>query len=338
MTTPYELWELKTFEAAIRSWKADAERKGKVLVEGSEATIRAWSRKQKLKWVQNRLTKQKSITEYLTTMPAIHTEEGGGLILGGELELERVRPSPPDLPLKVQTRVARCLERKHNQQSQMQQSQIQTYFKPKDKVVTDTTTTAKRGSAKIRDSESEAHNQQPSKKQALGETGGNDTDELNRQIIEDQIQIEEVRQSRSLAIQLQVQMPVTLHETSMLKRKGYSILQGSQTNNKKNRAEESQSTEISEISVNVKASIAEKKRVALKKLELRLQKRKATKMAIDREKKRKHTAEIYSPELKQQRMSEETNVQAQEGLRKRQKTEGQSGCEQLACSTHKGIS
>ncbi len=35
MTTPYELWELKTFETAIRSWKADAERKGKVLVEGS---------------------------------------------------------------------------------------------------------------------------------------------------------------------------------------------------------------------------------------------------------------------------------------------------------------
>jgi hypothetical protein len=206
--------------------------------------------------------------------------------------------------------VARCLERKQNQQSQ-----IQTYFKPKDKVVTDTPTTGKRGSAKIRYFESETHNQQPSKKQALGEIGGNDTD----------------------AIQLQVQMPVTLHETSMLKRKGYT-LQGSQTNSKKNRAEESQSTEISEISVNVKARIAEKKREALKKLELRLQKRKATEMAMEREKKRKQTAEIYSPELKQQRMSEETNVQAQEGLSKRQKTEGQSGCEQLACSTHKGIS
>jgi hypothetical protein len=32
MATPSELWELKIFEAAIKSWKADAERKGKVLV------------------------------------------------------------------------------------------------------------------------------------------------------------------------------------------------------------------------------------------------------------------------------------------------------------------
>jgi hypothetical protein len=338
MTTPHELWELKTFEAAIKSWKADAERKGKVLVEGSEAAIRAWSRKQKLKWVQNRLKNQKSITEYLTTIPALHIEEGLGLRLGGELELGRVRPPPPDLPLKAQTRVARCLERKQNQQSQMQQSQIQTYFKPKDKVVTVNPTTGKRGSANKRDFESEAHNQQPSKKQVLGEIGGYDTDELNRQIAVDHNQIEEGRQSRSLAIQLQVQMPVTLHETSILKCKGFNTLQGSQTNSKKNRAEESQSTEISEISVNVRAMIAEKKREALKKLEFSLQKRKATEMAIEREKKRKQPTEIHSPELKQQRMSEETNVQAHESLSKRQKTDGQSGCEQLACSTHKGIS
>ncbi len=46
MTTPSELWELKPFEAAIQSWKAEAERKGKALVEGSEARIRARSRKQ----------------------------------------------------------------------------------------------------------------------------------------------------------------------------------------------------------------------------------------------------------------------------------------------------
>ncbi len=44
----------------------------------------------------------------------------------------------------------------------------------------------------------------------------------------------------------------------------------------------------------------------------------------------------YTPELKKQRMSEETNVLAQEDLSKRQKTKGQSGCKQLACSTHKG--
>ena len=56
---------------------ADAEKKGKILVEGPE---RAWSRKQKLKWVQDRLTNQKSITEYFTKTPAIHIEEGLGLI------------------------------------------------------------------------------------------------------------------------------------------------------------------------------------------------------------------------------------------------------------------
>ena len=338
MTTPYELWELTTFEAAIRSWKADAEKKGKVLVEGSEATIRAWSRKKKLKWMQNRLTNQKSITEYLTNTQTINIEEGLGLRVGGELELGRVRRPPPDFPLKVQTRVARCLERKHNQHIQMQQSQIQTYFKPKDKVVTDTTTTGKRGSAKIKDYESEAHNQQPSKKQALGGIGGSDTDELDRLIVEDHHQMEEVRQSRTLAIQLQVKMPDTSQGTTMLKRKGLYNMNCSQTNSKKSRVEESQPTVISVLSVNVKEMIADKKREALENLERSLQKRKATEMVTEREKKRKQTAETHSPELKKQRMSEETNVQAQEGLSKRQKTEGQSGCEQLACSTHKGIS
>ena len=146
--------------------------KGKILVEGSEAKIRAWSRKQKLKWVQNRLTNQKSITEYLTTTPAIYIEEGLGLRVGGELELGRVGHLPPDLPLKVQTRVERCLERIQNQKRQMHQSQIRYYFKPKGKVDTATPTTSKRGSAKISDYVSDAHNQQPSKKQVLGGIGG----------------------------------------------------------------------------------------------------------------------------------------------------------------------
>ena len=163
---------------------------------------------------------------------------------------------------------------------------------------------------------------------------------LNRQIVEDHNQIEEVRQSRSLATQLQVQMPDTLHETSMLKRKGFNTMQGSQTNSKKNRAEESWSTEISEISVIVKEKIAEKKRVALETLKRSLDKRKATEdqMVIEREKKGRQRMETFAPELKKQRMSEETNVIIQEGLSKRQKAEGQNGCAQLACSTHKGIS
>ena len=341
MTTPSEVWELKTFEAAIKSWKADAERKGKVLVEGSEATIRAWSRKQKLKWVQNRLTNQKSITEYLTKTPAIHIEEGLGLRLGGELELGRVGHQPPDLTLKVQIRVKRCLERKQNQQSQMQQSQIRTYFKSKDKVDTASPTTSKRGSAKISEYDSEAHNQRPSKKQALGGNGGSDTDELDRQIVDDHNRMEEVRQSRTLAIQLQVKMTGTSQGTSMLKRKESNNMHCSQSNSKKcSWVEESQPTATSVISVNVKEMIAKKKREALETFKRSLQKRKATEdpMVIEREKKDKQRAETHSPELKKQRMSEETDVQAQGGLSKRQKTEGQSGCEQLACSTHKGIS
>jgi len=174
----------------------------------------------------------------------------------------------------------------------------------------------------------------------LGEIGDNDTDELNRQIEEEHNQIEEVRQSRSLAIQLQVQITDTLHETSMLKRKGFNTMQGSLTNSKKNRAEESWSTEISEISVIVEEKIAEKKRVALENLKRSLDKRKATEdqMVIEREKKGRQRMETFAPELKKQRMSEETNVIIQEGLSKRQKAEGQNGCAQLACSTHKGIS
>ena len=334
MATPYELWELKTFEAAIKSWKAYAEREVKVLVEGSEATIRAWSRKKKLKWVQNRLTNQNSITEYFTKTPAIHIEEGLGFRLDGELELGRVGHIP-DLTLKVQTRVERCLKRKQNQQSQMQQSQIRPYFKSS----TATPTASKRGSAKISDYKSEAHNKRPSKKQALRGKGGSDTDELDRNIVEDHNQMEEVRQSRTLAIQLQVKMPDTAQGITMLKRKGLYNMNCSQTNSKKSKVEESQPTVISVLSVNVKAMIAEKKREALENLERSLQKRKATEMVIEREKKRKQTAETHSPELKKHRMSEETNVQAQEGLSKRQKTKGQDGCAQLACSTHnKGIS
>ena len=56
---------------------------------------------------------------------------------------------------------------------------------------------------------------QPSKKQALVGIGGSDTDELDRLIVEDHTQMEEVRQSRTLAIQLQVKMPDTSQGTTM---------------------------------------------------------------------------------------------------------------------------
>ena len=71
--------------------------------------------------------------------------------------------------------------------------------------------------------------------------------------------MEEVRESRTLAIQLQVKMP----DTSLLKRKGLNNLNDSQTNGKKYRVAELQPTAISVISVNDKERIAEKKRAAL---------------------------------------------------------------------------
>ncbi len=90
--------------------------------------------------------------------------------MGGELELGRVGHQPPNITLKVQIRVERCAERK-----QTQQSKIRKYFKPTGKVDTATPTTTKRGSAEISDYDSEALNQQPSKKQVLGGNGGSDT-------------------------------------------------------------------------------------------------------------------------------------------------------------------
>ena len=56
--------ELRIFEEAMHTWKIEVERKGQAMVEGAEARIRSLPRKQKLKWVHNRLTKQKSITEF----------------------------------------------------------------------------------------------------------------------------------------------------------------------------------------------------------------------------------------------------------------------------------
>ena len=70
----------------------------------------------------------------------------------------------------------------------------------------------------------------------------------DRQIVDDHNQMEEVRQSRTLAIQLQVKMPGTSHGTSMLKRKGLNNMHYSQTNSKKYRVEENQPTVISVIS------------------------------------------------------------------------------------------
>ena len=115
----------------------------------------------------------------LTKIPTLQVE-GLGPGLGGELELGRDGLQPPDLPLKVQIRVERTKEREQNQQRK-----IVNYFKPKDTADTVTTTTIKRGSAKISNTSFEELNHQPSNKQALGRNGGGDTVEFDRQIAED---------------------------------------------------------------------------------------------------------------------------------------------------------
>ena len=70
MTSPSGIWELRVFEAAIRSWKSEADRKGRVILEGAEVRIRALPRKQKLTWVHNRLRNQKGLKEFWSTVPA----------------------------------------------------------------------------------------------------------------------------------------------------------------------------------------------------------------------------------------------------------------------------
>ena len=101
MTSPSEIWELRVFEAAIRSWKSEADRKGRVMLEDAEERIRALPRKQKLTWVHNRLTNQKAIKGFWSTVPArsgVDVEVGRDLELVAGLESGSVGQLPPDLP------------------------------------------------------------------------------------------------------------------------------------------------------------------------------------------------------------------------------------------------
>ena len=84
MASPSEIWKLRVFEAAIRSWKSEAHRKGKDLLDGAEERIRALPRKQKLTWAHNRLRNQKGIKEFWSKVPA---RSGGDAEVGRDLEL-----------------------------------------------------------------------------------------------------------------------------------------------------------------------------------------------------------------------------------------------------------
>ena len=101
MTSPSEIWELRVFEAAIRSWKSEADRKGRVMLEGAEARIRALPRKQKLIWVHSRLRDQKGIKGFWSTVPArsdVDAEVGRDLELVADPESGNVGLIPSDLP------------------------------------------------------------------------------------------------------------------------------------------------------------------------------------------------------------------------------------------------
>ena len=117
MTSPSEIWELRVFEAAIRSWKNEAKRKGGDLLEGAEERIRALPRKQKLAWVHNRLRGQKGIKEFWSSAPArsdVDAELGRELELVADIEPGNVGQIPPDLPNKGQIRGVREKERKQS--------------------------------------------------------------------------------------------------------------------------------------------------------------------------------------------------------------------------------
>ena len=125
-----------------------------------------------------------------------------------------------------------------------------------------------------------------------------------------------------------------------LKRKAINNLDPIQTDGKKQSVEKTQPNAILAISEIDRKRIESNRLTALRILQERLKKRKEYegKLVIDRHKKRKQRGVNYTPEIKKQRWSLAINVFAQAGLSKRQKTNGQTGCAQLACSTHKGIS
>ena len=112
----------------------------------------------------------------------------------------------------------------------------------------------------------------------------------------------------------------------------------SQTDGKKQSVEKTQPPATSAISETDREMIQADKRIVLERLK---QSSKSLEidgqMVIEREKKRKQRVVKYTPVIKKQRWREETCLhQCVEVKHKRQKTKGQDGCAQLACSTHKG--
>jgi hypothetical protein len=331
MTSPSEIWELRVFEAAIRSWKNEAHRKGRDLQEGAEERIRALPRKQKLTWVHNRLRDQKGIKEFWSTVPARSDVDA---VVGrdpGLVDLGNVGQIPPDLPNRDQIRREREKERK--------QSYLDQYFSGCSKgttpKVSEATTVPALGLGTSRSNNKKriasgdllqkasktqivppkVLNEYANRSNQLEDTEG------DRLILEDQAQLEEENQGGDSP--LAVEAPSQLTLTSGI----------------------SEETRVL-IARNKEEAIKKKDRDASMQVESEIHKKQKSKPS-ENPKKRNSEALEEEEETSQSKREKfngkkrnimEVEDSEQENSSKRKKSAGQDGFNQLGCSTHKGIS
>ena len=341
-TTPSELWELRIFEEAIHTWKSEVERKGQTMVEGAEARIRSLPSKQKLKWVKNRLTKQKSITEFWSKSQAPHVEVEIGIEVGGEPQAGRGAVQPPDLSTKAQRREEHRQERNSSQPSK-KQCTMEKFFPKKDQAGT-TTRVQEKGSISTNKKRTAIVANQPKCKNLAGT--GREADALERQIEDDQHQIGEDRINSIRRSQLQ---RTEEHRLEALGKLQQRLKERQESEELKLRELEQEALgklqqRLKEMQDSEEIKLRELEQEARGKLKQRLKERqeseeiKLRELEQDKRKKRHQRTTKYRPDQKRKRVIEDQNVFVNSGLSRRQQTNGQDGCAQLACSTHKGIS
>ena len=344
-TNPKQTWERRAFEDAIRCWKSDAERKGREIVVGTEARIRAWSRNKKLIWVHNRLTNQQGITEFWNTAPvpivgAAVVGSGLGLEPGLHVEIEpgRVGQIPSDLPNKGQIRVEREKERK--------QSHLERYFQVNPS-----------SDNKLHDSDvvsASAIGPSP-KNQEITQVRHASTHSKKRKASGDLIQ----KASKTQILPLEVS-----EADRLIMEDQAQIVEEDQVGDRTRAAAAlSQPTSISDISEKDRVMIARKREAAIKRLTQKKPREEAGQVACEKHKKQKSKQREIVPargkrekrnfvgeEAEQADTSKRKKLNGrkrnivevaeaeQADLSKRQKSDGQDGCKQLGCSTHKGIS
>jgi len=337
MTTPSELWELRSFEAAIRSWKSEAARKGRIILDGAEERIRALPRKQKLTWVHNRIKNQKGIKEFWSTVPARAVGDADvdrELELVAGLESGSVGQLPPDLPTKGQIREVREQNRK--------QSHLEQYF--------------------IGGNSSKDTYQTASKATNVPATGlGPSRTHSKKRLASGDLRIKASK--TQIAPSKDPYADASKRPNKLAGREvNHFILEAPQTQ-KENQAGDSpqaavassQLTLISGISDTDRALIARNKAEAIKKKKSREEgereeyephKKQKNKQngkskkrnigAVEEEEQTGSSKRQKSNGKKRDIMEVEEAEQADSS--KRGKSEGQDGCKQLGCSTHKGIS